>query len=196
VAEATGMGNRINTIMQTCFFAISGVLPRDEAIASIKHSIEKTYGSKGEKVVQKNYEAVDQAVANMYKVEYPQVITSQHQRRLPVPATAPVFVKEVLGEMIARNGDKIPVSQLPDDGTYPSATTKWEKRNIALEIPVWEPDLCIQCGRCSFVCPHAAIRKKVYPTALLENAPETFKSKPSNFREMERRLFLDCTGSS
>jgi len=183
VAEATGMGNRINTIMQTCFFAISGVLPREEAIDAIKHSIEKTYGKKGEKVVQMNFNAVDQAVANMYKVEYPQQVTSKHQRRTPVPANAPVFVKEVLGEMIARNGDKIPVSQLPDDGTYPSATTQWEKRNIALEIPIWEPDLCIQCGRCSFVCPHAAIRNKVYPTALLENAPETFKSKPSNFRE-------------
>jgi pyruvate-ferredoxin/flavodoxin oxidoreductase len=183
VAEATGMGNRINTIMQTCFFAISGVLPREEAIGAIKHSIEKTYGKKGEKVVLKNYEAVDQAVANMYKVEYPQVITSQLRRRTPVPANAPVFVKEVLGEMIARNGDKIPVSKLPDDGTYPSATTKWEKRNIALEIPIWEPDLCIQCGRCSFVCPHATIRNKVYPTALLANAPATFKSKPSNFRE-------------
>ena len=183
VAEATGMGNRINTIMQTCFFAISGVLPRDEAIAAIKQSIEKTYGKKGEKVVQMNFQAVDQAVANMYKVDYPQQITSQHIRRTPVPANAPVFVKEVLGEMIARNGDQVPVSKLPDDGTYPSATTKWEKRNIALEIPIWDPNLCIQCGRCSFVCPHAAIRNKVYPTALLENAPETFKSKPSNFRE-------------
>ncbi|NLC12540.1 MAG: pyruvate:ferredoxin (flavodoxin) oxidoreductase, partial [Chloroflexi bacterium] len=183
VAEATGMGNRINTIMQTCFFAISGVLPKEEAIAAIKHSIDKTYGKKGEKIVLMNYEAVDQAVANMYKVEYPQQISSQHHRRQPVPANAPVFVKEVLGEMIARNGDKIPVSKLPDDGTYPSGTTKWEKRNIALEIPIWEPDLCIQCGRCSFVCPHATIRNKVYPTALLENAPATFKSKPSNFRE-------------
>ena len=183
VAEANGMGNRINTIMQTCFFAISNVLPRGEAIKAIKDSIEQTYGSKGEHVVRMNFEAVDQAVANMHKVDYPREITSQHHRRLPVPESAPVFVKEVLGEMIARNGDKIPVSKLPDDGTYPSATTKWEKRNIALEIPIWEPDLCIQCGRCSFVCPHASIRTKVYPTALLENAPATFKSKASNFRE-------------
>ncbi|MDD2521443.1 MAG: pyruvate:ferredoxin (flavodoxin) oxidoreductase [Anaerolineaceae bacterium] len=183
VAEAAGMGNRINTIMQTAFFAISGVLPRDEAIAAIKTSIEKTYSKKGEKVVQKNFEAVDQSVANLYKVDYPQEVTSQHHRRQPVPENAPVFVKEVLGEMIARNGDKIPVSKLPDDGTYPSGTTQWEKRNIALEIPIWEPDLCIQCGRCSFVCPHATIRNKVYPTTLLENAPATFKSKPSNFRE-------------
>jgi pyruvate-ferredoxin/flavodoxin oxidoreductase len=183
VAEATGMGNRINTIMQTCFFAISNVLPTDEAIAAIKKSIEDTYGSKGEKVVQKNFEAVDQAVANMHKVNYPKEITSGHYRRQPVPENAPVFVKEVLGEMIARNGDKIPVSKFPDDGTYPSGTTQWEKRNIALEIPIWEPDLCIQCGRCSFVCPHATIRTKAYPTALLENSPATFKSKPSSFRE-------------
>lgn len=185
VAEATGMGNRINTIMQTCFFAISGVLPADEAIAAIKGSIEHTYGKKGDKIVQMNFHAVDQAVANMIQVNYPQEVTSKHSRRLPVPANAPVFVKEVLGEMIARNGDAIPVSQFPADGTYPSATTKWEKRNIALEIPVWEPDLCIQCGRCSFVCPHAAIRTNVYPSELLENAPETFKSKASSHRDFK-----------
>ncbi|MBP7213817.1 MAG: pyruvate:ferredoxin (flavodoxin) oxidoreductase, partial [Anaerolineaceae bacterium] len=185
VAEATGMGNRINTIMQTCFFAISGVLPADEAIAAIKGSIEHTYGKKGEKIVQMNFHAVDQAVANMIQVNYPQEVTSKHSRRLPVPANAPVFVKEVLGEMIARNGDAIPVSQFPADGTYPSATTKWEKRNIALEIPVWEPDLCIQCGRCSFVCPHAAIRTNIYPTELLENAPATFKSKASSHRDFK-----------
>jgi pyruvate-ferredoxin/flavodoxin oxidoreductase len=183
VAEATGMGNRINTIMQTCFFAISNVLPREEAIKAIKDSIKKTYSSKGERVVQKNFNAVDQAVANMHKVEYPQQVTSKHNRRAAVPAKAPVFVKEVLGEMISRNGNEIPVSKFPADGTYPSATTRWEKRNIALEIPIWEPDLCIQCGRCSLVCPHAAIRTKVYPTELLEKAPKTFKSKPSNFRE-------------
>ena len=183
VAEAAGMGNRINTIMQTCFFAISGVLPADEAIAAIKKSIEDTYGSKGEKVVQKNFEAVDQAVANLHKVDYPEVLTSLHYRRPPVPAEAPVFVKEVLGDMIARKGDKLPVSKFPDDGTYPSGTTQWEKRNIALEIPIWEPDLCIQCGRCSFVCPHAAIRTKIYPTELLKDAPETFKSKPSSHRD-------------
>lgn len=185
VAEATGMGNRINTIMQTCFFAISGVLPADEAIAAIKGSIEHTYGKKGEKIVQMNFHAVDQAVANMIQVDYPQEVSSKHSRRLPVPANAPVFVKEVLGEMIARNGDAIPVSQFPADGTYPSATTKWEKRNIALEIPVWEPDLCIQCGRCSFVCPHAAIRTNIYPTELLENAPATFKSKASSHRDFK-----------
>ena len=201
VAQATGMGNRINTIMQTCFFAISGVLPRDEAIKAIKDSIEKSYGSKGESVVKKNFEAVDQAVANMHQVDYPQTVTSKHSRRQPVPANAPVFVKEVLGEMIARNGDDIPVSKFPDDGTYPSATTKWEKRNIALEIPIWDPNVCIQCGRCSLVCPHAAIRIKVYPNELLENAPETFKSKPSNYREWKDGYSMtvqvapeDCVG--
>ena len=183
VAEANGMGTRINTIMQTCFFAISGVLPREEALAQIKHAIEKTYGRKGEAVVRKNFEAVDQSVANLHQVSYPTEITSTHGRRPAVPAEAPKFVKEVLGEMINRNGDDIPVSQLPDDGTYPTGTTKWEKRNIALEIPIWEPDLCIQCGRCSFVCPHAAIRTKVYPTELLKDAPETFKSTASKFRE-------------
>ncbi len=201
VAQATGMRNRINTIMQTCFFAISGVLPRDEAIKAIKDSIEASYGSKGESVVKKNFEAVDQAVANLHQVDYPQTVTSKHTRRLPVPEKAPVFVKEVLGEMIARNGDQLPVSKLPADGTYPSGTTKWEKRNIALEIPVWDPDLCIQCGRCSLVCPHAAIRIKVYPTELLENAPETFKSKPSNYREWKDGYSMtvqvapeDCVG--
>jgi len=201
VAQATGMGNRINTIMQTCFFAISGVLPRDEAIKAIKDSIEASYGSKGESIVKKNFEAVDQAVANLHQVDYPQTVTSKHTRRLPVPEKAPVFVKEVLGEMIARNGNDLPVSKLPVDGTYPAGTTKWEKRNIALEIPVWDPNLCIQCGRCSLVCPHAAIRIKVYPTELLENAPETFKSKPSNYREWKDGYSMtvqvapeDCVG--
>jgi len=158
-------------------------LPPEEALAQIKHSIEKTYGRKGEAIVRKNFEAVDQSVANLHQVAYPTEVTSSHNRRPPVPAEAPVFVKEVLGEMINRNGDALRVSQLPDDGTYPVGTTKWEKRNIALEIPVWEPDLCIQCARCSFVCPHAAIRTKVYPTELLKDAPETFKSTASKFRE-------------
>ncbi|HOH92852.1 MAG TPA: pyruvate:ferredoxin (flavodoxin) oxidoreductase, partial [Anaerolineaceae bacterium] len=158
VAEATGMGNRINTIMQTCFFAISGVLPRDEAIAHIKTAIEETYGEKGESVVKRNFAAVDGSLANLHKVDYPKEITSDIVRRPAVPEEAPVFVKEVLSMMIDRKGDEIPVSMMPDDGTYPSATTQWEKRDIALEIPIWNPDLCIQCGKCSMVCPHAAIR--------------------------------------
>lgn len=183
VAEATGMGNRINTIMQTCFFAISGVLPREEAITHIKTAIEQTYGEKGESVVKRNFEAVDGSLANLHKVDYPKEITSDITRRPAVPEEAPVFVKEVLSMMIDRKGDEIPVSMMPEDGTYPSATTQWEKRDIALDIPVWNPDLCIQCGKCSMVCPHAAIRTNVYKEELLADAPETFKSKPSNFRE-------------
>jgi pyruvate-ferredoxin/flavodoxin oxidoreductase len=183
VAGETGMGSRINTIMQTCFFAISGVLPREEAIAHIKTAIEETYGEKGEAIVKRNFDAVDGSLANLHKVDYPKEITSQITRRPSVPEEAPVFVKEVLGMMIDREGDSIPVSMMPDDGTYPSATTQWEKRDVALEIPVWNPDLCIQCGKCSFVCPHAAIRTKVYKEELLADAPEGFKSKPSNFRE-------------
>jgi pyruvate-ferredoxin/flavodoxin oxidoreductase len=199
VAKATGMGVRINTIMQTCFFAISGVLPREDAIYQIKKSIEKTYGKRGEAVIQKNFEAVDQALANLYEVK-PGKATSTITRRPPVPEAAPDFVKDVLGKMISLDGDTIPVSAMPVDGTYPSATTQWEKRNIALEIPVWEPDLCIQCGKCVFVCPHAVIRAKVYDPALLENAPETFKSKPASWREFPNTRYTvqispeDCTG--
>ena len=201
VADKAGMGNRINTIMQTCFFAISGILPREEAIAQIKHSIEKTYGKRGEAVVRKNFEAVDNALANLHKVTVPDKVTSTKQRRSPVPAEAPEFVREVLGAMIDRRGDELPVSKLPNDGTYPTGTTKWEKRNIALEIPNWTPELCIQCGRCSFVCPHAAIRVKLYKNELLENAPEEFKSTASKSRPwMEGYSWTvqvapeDCTG--
>ncbi|MFZ3069714.1 MAG: pyruvate:ferredoxin (flavodoxin) oxidoreductase [Anaerolineaceae bacterium] len=201
VAEKTGMGQRINTIMQTCFFAISGILPRDEAIAQIKHSIEKTYGKRGEAVVNKNFAAVDQAVANMHKVAVPSQVTSKQPRRDPVPANAPEYVKDVLGMIIDRNGDQVPVSKMPVDGTFPTATTRWEKRNIALEIPVWEPDVCIQCGRCSFVCPHASIRTKIYKTELLANAPETFKSTASKARDWKEGYSWtvqvapeDCTG--
>ncbi|MFN2235377.1 MAG: pyruvate:ferredoxin (flavodoxin) oxidoreductase, partial [Anaerolineales bacterium] len=200
VAEKTGMGNRINTIMQTCFFAISGVLPKDEAIKAIKDAIKKTYGKRGEAVVQKNYAAVDQALAHLYEVEVPAEVTSQLTRRDPVPDKAPEFVREVLGTIIEGNGDDLPVSAFPVDGTYPTGTTQWEKRNITLEIPVWEPDLCIQCGKCAFVCPHAVIRQKVYDPALLENAPETFKSTQARFREFPNTVYTiqvapeDCTG--
>ena len=200
VAEKTGMGNRINTIMQTCFFAISGVLPKDEAIAAIKQAIKKTYGKRGEAVVKKNYEAVDQALAHLHEVKVPAEATSQMTRRDPVPAVAPKFVRQVLGTIIEGEGDSLPVSAFPVDGTYPTATTQWEKRNIALEIPVWEPDLCIQCGKCAFVCPHAVIRQKVYDPALLENAPKTFKSTAAKYREFPNTVFTiqvapeDCTG--
>ncbi len=201
VADRTGMGQRINTIMQTCFFAISGILPREEAIEAIKHSIEKTYGKRGEAVVKKNFAAVDQAIANMHKVTVPDTVTSELVRRAAVPAEAPEYVREVLGMMIDRNGDRIPVSKMPDDGTFPTATTKWEKRNIALEVPVWEPDICIQCATCAYVCPHAAIRAKVYKNEQLENAPETFKSVPSKARDWKEGYSWtiqvaveDCTG--
>ena len=200
VAHKTGMGERVNTIMQTCFFAISGILPRDESIAQIKKAIQKTYGKRGEAVVQKNYAAVDQSLVNLHEVKVPDKITSQLTRRAPVPAAAPDFVKNVLGPMIAYEGDTVPVSAMPSDGTFPTGTTKWEKRNIALEIPVWESDLCIQCGKCVFVCPHAVIRHKVYDKALLEKAPATFRSMDSKFKEFPGMAYTvqvapeDCTG--
>ena len=200
VAQRTGMGGRINTIMQTCFFAISGILPREEAIEQIKHAIQKTYGKRGETVVRKNFAAVDSTLENLFQVEVPASISGDLKRSDPVPANAPKFVKEVLGKMIAYEGDDLPVSALPVDGTFPSGTTQWEKRNIALEIPVWEPDICIQCGKCSFVCPHAVIRQKVYDPALLADAPATFKSADAKFRELPGMKFTlqvapeDCTG--
>ncbi len=201
VAEATGMGQRINTIMQTCFFAISGVLPREEAIKEIKKAIEHTYGKRGEAVVLKNYAAVDQALENLHKVTIPEKATSTSKRRAPIPEEAPEYVRDVLGMILDRRGDSVPVSKMPVDGTFPTATTKWEKRNIALEIPVWESDLCIQCGRCSFVCPHAAIRTKIYPVELLKKAPATFKHTDSKAREWREGYAFtvqvapeDCTG--
>ncbi len=200
VASKTGMGVRINTIMQTCFFAISGVLPKDDAIAAIKTAIKKTYSKRGEAVVQKNYAAVDQALAHLYEVNYPDTISSKLTRRLPVPAESPEFVRDVLGKMITGDGDDLPVSAMPADGTYPSGTTQWEKRNLSLEIPVWEDDLCIQCGKCVFVCPHAVIRQKVYEPALLDSAPEAFKSLDAKFKEFPEHKYTiqvapeDCTG--
>jgi pyruvate-ferredoxin/flavodoxin oxidoreductase len=200
VAEKTGMGSRVNTIMQTCFFAISGILPRDEAIAQIKKAIQKTYGKRGEAVVQKNFAAVDQSLANLHEVKVPDKVTSTFTRRAPVPAEAPAFVREVLGPIIAFEGDTIPVSAFPVDGTFPTGTTKWEKRNIALEIPVWESDLCIQCGKCVFVCPHAVIRHKVFDKKYLDKAPATFKHMDSKFKEFPGMAYTvqvapeDCTG--
>jgi pyruvate-ferredoxin/flavodoxin oxidoreductase len=201
VAEKTGMGGRMNTIMQTAFFAISGILPREAAIAEIKHSIEKTYGKRGEAVVKKNFDAVDRTLENLYEVKVPAAITSTSTRRLPVPNEAPEFVRNVLGEIIGANGDNIPVSAFPVDGTFPTGTTQWEKRNIALEIPVWDESLCIQCGKCVMVCPHAVIRHKVYDEKLLANAPETFKYMPSKFKEFSQGHAYtvqvapeDCTG--
>jgi pyruvate-ferredoxin/flavodoxin oxidoreductase len=212
VARETGMGGRINTIMQTCFFAISGVLPREQAIEEIKRSIKKTYGKRGEAVVQRNYQAVDQTLAHLYEIDYRLSTTDDRRpttngveplsltRRPPVPDEAPDFVRKVLGPMIAGAGDSLPVSALPADGTYPSGTSQWEKRNIALEIPVWDPDLCIQCGKCAFVCPHAVIRTKVYEPAALAGAPESFLTAESRFKEFPGLKYTlqispeDCTG--
>ena len=201
VAEMTGMGQRVNTIMQTAFFAISGVLPREQAIDEIKHAIEKTYGKRGEAVVKKNFEAVDATLEHLFEVKVPVEITSTTSRRSPVPNEAPEFVKNVLGRMIQFEGDEVPVSALPNDGTYPLATSQWEKRNIALEIPVWDEKLCIQCGKCVIVCPHAVIRHKVYSEVALAGAPETFKHVPSKFKEFSSGYAYtlqvapeDCTG--
>ncbi|UCF34294.1 MAG: pyruvate:ferredoxin (flavodoxin) oxidoreductase, partial [Phycisphaerales bacterium] len=201
VAQKAGMGTRINTIMQTCFFAISGVLPRDEAIKQIKKAIEKTYGKRGEAVVKKNFEAVDMTVANLHEIKVPQKVTSTHDRLPPVPREAPDFVQNTTAPMIAFEGDSLPVSRLPSDGTFPTNTARWEKRNIALEIPVWDPETCIQCNKCSLVCPHAAIRPKAYDASVLEKAPKTFKSATAKggapFKGLQYTLQIapeDCTG--
>ena len=200
VAAETGMGRRINTVMQTCFFALSGVLPTDEAIQAIKEAIEKTYGKRGEAVVQQNYAAVDAALAHLQEVTVPGEASSEHERPPIVSKEAPGFVRMVTAQIIEGLGDQLPVSALPVDGTYPTATTQWEKRNIATEIPVWDPDICIQCGKCVFVCPHAVIRQKIYDPNLLEDAPESFKSAPARYKEYKDKLYSlqvapeDCTG--
>ncbi|PJA96050.1 MAG: pyruvate:ferredoxin (flavodoxin) oxidoreductase [Ignavibacteriales bacterium CG_4_9_14_3_um_filter_34_10] len=200
VAKNTGMGVRINTIMQTCFFAISGVLPREEAIEQIKKAIKKTYGAKGDEIVRKNFEAVDQTLANLFKVEYPKSITSEIELPPIVSDKAPEYVKNTVAMMIAGKGDDLPVSALPADGTYPSGTTQWEKRNIAIDVPVWDPDVCIQCGKCAMVCPHATIRTKIYDKKYTENIPETYKWTAAKGKEWEGLAYTiqvaveDCTG--
>ncbi|MBZ5515841.1 MAG: pyruvate:ferredoxin (flavodoxin) oxidoreductase [Acidobacteriia bacterium] len=200
VAKDTGMGVRINTIMQTCFFAISGVLPRAEAIAAIKHAIEKTYGKRGELVVKKNFAAVDAALDHLHEVKVPEQATSSFDIRRAVPAEAPEFVQKVTAKIIAGDGDLLPVSAFPVDGSFPSATAQWERRNIALEIPVWDEVLCIQCGKCVLVCPHATIRAKVFEPALLAGAPATFKSSAARWKEFKDLKYTlqvspeDCTG--
>ncbi len=200
VARETGMGVRINTIMQTCFFAISGVLPRDEAIEEIKKAIKKTYGKRGEVVVQKNYAAVDAAVAHMHEVKIPDEATSLLETPPVVSPEAPEFVRNVTARILAGEGDLLPVSAMPVDGTFPTATTQWEKRNVGLEVPVWEPDVCIQCGKCVLVCPHAVIRSKIYDDSTLSDAPETFKHTGARWKDLKDREFTlqvaveDCTG--
>ena len=200
VARDTGMGSRMNTILQTCFFAISKVLPREEAIEAIRKSIRDTYGRKGEDIVQKNMKAVDETLAHLFEVKVPEKITSTLEMPPPFPASAPRFEREVLGVIYEGRGDELPVSAFPCDGTFPTGTAKWEKRNLALEIPVWDTKICIQCGKCAMVCPHAVIRIKVYDSSELENAPATFKSTEVRDKEWAGMNYSiqvapeDCTG--
>jgi pyruvate-ferredoxin/flavodoxin oxidoreductase len=200
IAEKLGMGSRINVIMQTAFFKISNIIPIEKAVEAIKKAIYKSYGKKGQKVVDLNNAAVDAALSEVYEVKVPASVTSKTKMPPAVPADAPKFVKEVLGEIIADRGDKIPVSKMPIDGKFPSGTTQYEKRNIAVNIPVWEPSVCIQCGQCSLVCPHAAIRIKAYDAKYAEKAPKTFKCAEAKGKEMAGMKFTvqvapeDCTG--
>ncbi|HEX7407718.1 MAG TPA: pyruvate:ferredoxin (flavodoxin) oxidoreductase [Candidatus Binatia bacterium] len=200
VARESGMGGRINTVMQVCFFAISGVLPKDEAITAIKKSIEKSYGSKGDEIVQMNFAAVDHTLAHLFEVRVPAHADGTIAMPPPVPLQAPAFVQDVTAKMIAGLGDSLPVSAMPVDGTYPTGTAKWEKRNIAQEIPVWDEAVCIQCGKCTLVCPHGVIRIKVYEPSHLEGAPASFKSCAARDREWQALKYTiqvapeDCTG--
>ena len=200
VAQEVGLGARINTIMQPCFFALSGVLPRDEALTKIKEAIRKTYGKRGEAIVRMNYAAVDAALAHLHEVAVPETASGSIELPPTVPTDAPAFVRDVTGVMLAGEGDRLPVSALPDDGTYPVGTTQFEKRNLALEVPVWEPDICIQCGKCVMVCPHAVIRAKIVEPERLADAPEGFASLEPMWRELKDQRYVlsvaveDCTG--
>jgi pyruvate-ferredoxin/flavodoxin oxidoreductase len=200
VARETGMGGRINSVMQTCFFAISGVLPRDEAIARIKESLEKTYGRKGAEVVRRNFAAVDATLQNLHEIPVPGRVSATRRRPPIVAEDAPDFVKRVIAVMLAGKGDLLPVSAFPVDGTWPMATSRWEKRSIAAEIPVWDPRICIQCNKCAFVCPHAAIRAKVYAPEALAGAPSTFLFdgfKSLDMKGLDYTIQVapeDCTG--
>ncbi len=200
VARDAQMGVRINTVMQTCFFKLAGVLPEKEAIEQIKNAIKKTYGKRGETVLSRNYAAVDGALGSLHEVKVPGKATSTHHRLPPVPDDAPKFVKEVLGTIIANKGDSLPVSAFDADGTFPGGTTKYEKRSIAQDIPIWDKEVCIQCGRCSLVCPHATIRMKAYDPSALEGAPAEFQSadsKGKDFPGFKATIQVgpdDCTG--
>ncbi|MGO8796011.1 MAG: pyruvate:ferredoxin (flavodoxin) oxidoreductase [Candidatus Sulfotelmatobacter sp.] len=200
VARDTGMGSRMNTILQVCFFAISKILPGEEAIEAIRKSIRDTYGRKGEEIVQKNMQAVDETLAHLFEVKVPAKLTSTIEMPPPFSLDAPAFERDVLGVMYAGRGDELPVSAFPIDGTFPTGTAKWEKRNLALEIPAWDEKICIQCGKCAMVCPHAVIRMKVYDTKELVGAPATFKSTESRDKEWKGLKYTlqvapeDCTG--
>ena len=200
VAEAAGLGRRVNTVLQTCFFALSKILPPDEAIREIKAFIKKSYGRRGEAVLKRNYDAVDASLAALHQVEVPAAVAGEERRRSPVPADAPEFVQKVTGEIIAGRGELLPVSAFPPDGTFPTGTTKYEKRSIALEIPIWDPAICIDCARCALVCPHASIRIKYYDPAVLKSAPEGFLSREPKGKDFPGMLLTvqvapeDCTG--
>ncbi|MCG8668069.1 MAG: pyruvate:ferredoxin (flavodoxin) oxidoreductase [Pseudomonadales bacterium] len=203
VANENGMGRRINTVMQTCFFAISGVLPKDKAIDEIKASVEKTYGKKGRHIIRKNFQAIDNTLAALEQVEVPSEVSSNSSIREINVSSESQFIKQVTAEIIAGRGDLIPVSQLPVDGTFPTGTAKIEKRNIGLEIPVWDESLCTHCGKCSFVCPHGVIRSKAFPEDAVENAPETFKHVHILGKDYPKGTHIsyqvapeDCTGCS
>ena len=200
VARDAGMGSRMNTILQVCFFAISAVLPAEQAIEAIRKSIRDTYGRKGEEIVQKNMKAVDETLAHLFEVKVPEEITSTIEMPPPFSPSAPQFEREVLGTIYAGRGDQLPVSAFPADGTFPTGTAKWEKRNLALEIPAWDPKICIQCGKCAMVCPHSVIRIKVYDSKELQGAPATFKSTATRDKEWQGLQYTiqvapeDCTG--
>lgn len=200
IARETGLGVRINTVMQTAFFLLSKVLPEDVAIEKIKQFIEKSYGSRGEEILRRNNEAVDLAIRSIQEIKVPARAEGTIRKKETVSEKAPQFVREVTARMIAQEGDDIPVSAFQPDGTFPSGTTKWEKRNIAQEIPEWDPDTCIQCGNCAFICPHAVIRSKIYPSELLKDAPAGFKSADSKIKTFQGQKYTqqispeDCTG--
>jgi pyruvate-ferredoxin/flavodoxin oxidoreductase len=200
IAKQTGMNNRINTVMQTCFFAISGVLPHDVAIEKIKLAAKKSYGKKGMSVVESNWKAIDETLANLYEVAIPDHVSSSHDMPEPVPQSAPDFVRSVTARIMSGHGDQVPVSLLPSDGTWPSGTSRWDKRNLAQEIPVWDEELCIHCGKCPFVCPHSAIRSKLFPAELAADAPPTFKHVQVKGKDFEDGFHIsyqvapeDCT---
>jgi pyruvate-ferredoxin/flavodoxin oxidoreductase len=200
VARAAELGGRINGVMQTCFFALSGILPRADAIAAIKRAIAKTYAKRGEAMVRRNHAAVDVALENLFEVVVPSVASSARERRPPVPAEAPEFVRTVTARLIAGEGDALPVSALPADGTYPTATAQWEKCGLTADVPVWDPGICIQCGKCVLVCPHAVIRAKVYAHGAADPAPEGWQAAPARWREHPGHDYTlqiapdDCTG--
>ena len=200
IARDVGLAGRTNVVLQTCFFAVSGVLPREEAIERIKAAVEKTYGRRGAEVVRRNQAAVDRALDGLHRVEVPSRVTADREPPPPVPAHAPEFVRTVTAAMLAGRGDDLPVSALPVDGTYPSGTAAYEKRNISELVAVWDPDLCIQCGNCSFVCPHSVIRSRYYDRSHLDGAPDAFLSAPLDAVGLpDARYTLqvyveDCTG--